>query len=62
MNLALQTLQKYNHATQKIAVLGDMLEQGDASIDEHINVLKKRVKLPIVFIILEKNLNKLLTN
>jgi len=41
MNLALQTLQKYNHATQKIAVLGDMLEQGDASIDEHINVLKK---------------------
>lgn len=41
MNLALQTLQKYNHATQKIAVLGDMLEQGDASIDEHINALKK---------------------
>jgi UDP-N-acetylmuramyl pentapeptide synthase len=40
MNLALQTLQKYNHATQKIAVLGDMLEQGDASIDEHIEILK----------------------
>jgi len=41
MNIALQTLQKYNHATKKIAVLGDMLELGEVSIDEHINVLKK---------------------
>lgn len=40
MALALETLDKYNKTDKKIAVLGDMLELGEASLDEHIEILK----------------------
>jgi len=36
MSLALKTLQKCQFASKKIAILGDMLELGDASVPEHI--------------------------
>lgn len=45
MSLALKTLQKCQFASKKIAILGDMLELGDASVPEHIEILKQATEI-----------------
>lgn len=51
MNLALETLDKINTEGKKIAVLGDMLELGDASLQEHREIIQKASKISdLVFI------------
>ena len=40
MRLALETLGSFTYVKKRIAVLGDMLELGDHSFDEHINLIK----------------------
>ncbi len=40
MRIALETLSKFQLAKRKIAILGDMLELGQSSETEHINILK----------------------
>lgn len=44
MRIALKTLEMFQTEDEKYAVLGDMLELGDASEDEHLSLLTEAVK------------------
>jgi UDP-N-acetylmuramoyl-tripeptide--D-alanyl-D-alanine ligase len=58
MSLALNTLGKYKIVDKKIAILGDMLELGDASVDEHIEILKLANEIADLVFIFGDEFNK----
>lgn len=58
MSLALNTLGKYKIVDKKIAILGDMLELGDASVDEHVEILKLANEIADLVFIFGDEFNK----